>query len=400
MTTADTTLDGDLTSEGTVRKAQLKTALDALASDIDGKVTSPVGVTDGGTGAATLTDGGLLVGSGTGAVTALAVLADGAIVIGDGTTDPVALAAFSSSTGTLKVANGGSGAATHTDGGLLIGKGTSAFENTGVLADGTVVIGDGTTNPTTLAAFSSATGTLGVANGGIGVGTLTDGGILLGSGTGAVTAMAVLADGSIVVGDGTTDPVALAAFSSSTGNLLSAKGGTIGKHTIWVPVAAMRPTTSNGCSAVTDFETTAGRPDIQVMYFDGAADEHAQFAIALPKGWNEGTITFRAFSAVTDTAATDGTDTVSWGLQGLSVADDASIDQAYGTGVVVTEATSGTVEDIAISAESSAVTISAAAVDTLSYFRAYRDVSADDMTEDAGLIGYQVFITIDAGEDT
>lgn len=50
--------------------------------------------------------------------------------------------------------------------------------------------------------------TLAVAQGGTGAATLTDGGILVGSGTGAVTAMAVLADGEMIVGDGTTDPVA------------------------------------------------------------------------------------------------------------------------------------------------------------------------------------------------
>ena len=47
-----------------------------------------------------------------------------------------------------------------------------------------------------------------VAHGGTGASSLTDGGILLGSGTSAVTAMAVLADGEMIVGDGTTDPVA------------------------------------------------------------------------------------------------------------------------------------------------------------------------------------------------
>lgn len=66
---------------------------------------------------------------------------------------------------------------------------------------------------------------VGVEYGGTGVSTLTDGGILLGSGTGAVSALGVLADGSIVVGDGTTDPVALAAFSSSTGDLKHEAGG-------------------------------------------------------------------------------------------------------------------------------------------------------------------------------
>ena len=50
--------------------------------------------------------------------------------------------------------------------------------------------------------------TLPVGNGGTGATTLTDGGILLGSSTSAVTAMSVLADGEFVVGNGTTDPVA------------------------------------------------------------------------------------------------------------------------------------------------------------------------------------------------
>jgi hypothetical protein len=55
---------------------------------------------------------------------------------------------------------------------------------------------------------TGVTGTLPVDNGGTGATTLTDGGILLGSGTAAVTAMAVLADSEMIVGDGTTDPVA------------------------------------------------------------------------------------------------------------------------------------------------------------------------------------------------
>lgn len=97
---------------------------------------------------------------------------------------PIALT--SAVSGTLPVANGGTGAASHTDGGVLIGKGTAAFANTGVLADGTIIIGDGATNPTTLAAFSSSTGTLAGAYGGTGVAntgkTITLGGSLTTSG--------------------------------------------------------------------------------------------------------------------------------------------------------------------------------------------------------------------------
>jgi hypothetical protein len=59
-------------------------------------------------------------------------------------------------------------------------------------------------NITSLTGLTTA---LTVAQGGSGATTLTDGGILLGSGTGAVTALAAMADGEMVVGDGTTDPV-------------------------------------------------------------------------------------------------------------------------------------------------------------------------------------------------
>ncbi len=72
---------------------------------------------------------------------------------------------------------------------------------------------------------TGVTGTLPVANGGTGATTFTDGGILLGSVTGAITAMGALADGSIVVGDGATDPVAITCFTSSTGLLIHERGG-------------------------------------------------------------------------------------------------------------------------------------------------------------------------------
>ena len=61
-----------------------------------------------------------------------------------------------------------------------------------------------------------STGTIPVASGGTGATSLTDGGILLGSGTGAVTALAALAKGAIVVGDGSTDPQAISVGSNGT----------------------------------------------------------------------------------------------------------------------------------------------------------------------------------------
>jgi hypothetical protein len=136
------------------------------------------------------------------------------------------------------------------------------------------------------------------------------------------------------------------------------------------------------------------------LAFDGSSDEFCQFSVGFPKGWNEGTITFRALSTVIDSAASFGSDTVAWGLQGVGVADDTPIDVAFGTAVVLTETIASAVEEITISAESGDVTIASAAADTLTFFRVQRDVSADTMTEDAILLGIQIFYTIDAGEDT
>lgn len=70
---------------------------------------------------------------------------------------------------------------------------------------------------------SEVAGILGVANGGTGASSLTDGGILLGSGAGAVTAMAVLAAGEFVIGDGTTDPNAHAL----SGDVTCSSGGSV-----------------------------------------------------------------------------------------------------------------------------------------------------------------------------
>jgi hypothetical protein len=83
--------------------------------------------------------------------------------------------------------------------------GSSTLEFKDLYIDGTAYLDSATITAGTITGITD----LVVADGGTGVSTLTDGGILLGSGTGAITATAVLADGEILIGDGTTDPVAL-----------------------------------------------------------------------------------------------------------------------------------------------------------------------------------------------
>ncbi len=178
----------DLYIDGT---AHLDTA-NIAAGTITG-ITDLV-VADGGTGAGTFTDGGVLLGSGTDAITAMAVLGDSEMIVGDGSGDPVAESGATLRT-SIGVGTGDSPQFTAVNVGAASDT-TLARSSAGVLAvEGNVMYHAGGTDVV-------------VADGGTGASTLTDGGILLGSGTGAVTAMSVLADGEFVVGDGTTDPVA------------------------------------------------------------------------------------------------------------------------------------------------------------------------------------------------
>ena len=173
-----------------------------------------------------------------------------------------------------------------------------------------------------------------------------------------------------------------------------------GKQHIWIPAAAMRPTSSNGCAGMADLETTAGRPDLSSLDFDTTADEHAQFGIAAPKSWNESTVTFKAVWTHAG-GQTGGLDGVAWFLQGLAVTDDESADQAYGTAVVVTD-DQATDEDIYFTNESTVVTIAGAPAEgDMLFFRVGRDVSdaADDLDIDAKLVGIILYLTTNAGND-
>ncbi|MBN4051187.1 hypothetical protein JYU16_00070 [bacterium AH-315-M05] len=100
---------------------------------------------------------------------------------------------------------------------------TGAVETSEIL-NGTILnedIANGTIDLTT-----KVTGILPVPNGGTGVASLTDGGILLGGGTGPVKFLAVADSGQIPIGDGTTDPV-LNTLTAGIGISITNGAGTI-----------------------------------------------------------------------------------------------------------------------------------------------------------------------------
>ena len=212
----------------------------------------------------------------------------------------------------------------------------------------------------------------------------------------------VIKDAGTIGSASDTDAIAIASNGvvnfTQAPTVSSAAVKTAGKETIFVPAAAMTPTVTNGCAGLTSAETTSGRPDMNVLDFDASSDEHAQFQVAFPKSWNEGTVTFQAFWTTT---ATD-TDGVAWGLQGVAVSDNDTIDVAYGSAVVVTDDALGAAEDLCVTAESGAITLAGSpAAGDMSFFRIFRDVSDgnDDMAEDARLIGIKLLFTTDAAND-
>jgi hypothetical protein len=169
-----------------------------------------------------------------------------------------------------------------------------------------------------------------------------------------------------------------------------------GKETIYIPATAMYPNTTNGCASLAQVELSNG-PEMKVLDFDASSDENAQFTVAFPNSWNEGTVTFQAFFTVTGT----NTGTVAWGLSGVAIADNDSCDTAFGTNVVATaKAHSGTSNDINVTAESGAVTIAGSpSTSEFVFFQIMRDVSADDQSGDARLLGIKLFFTTDAKND-
>ena len=171
-----------------------------------------------------------------------------------------------------------------------------------------------------------------------------------------------------------------------------------GKETIWVPAVAMYPSNTGGCADIEGVELAAdiNRPFLKVLAFDQSTDEAAQFAVAFPKSWNEGTVTFQPFFTANSTS----TNNVLFKLKGLAVSDNGVINQDFGTAQGTAKAHAGTAYDLNVGDESSAITIAGtpAAGDEV-FFQIFRDVSGDDLAADALLLGVKLHFTTDAAND-
>jgi len=181
----------------------------------------------------------------------------------------------------------------------------------------------------------------------------------------------------------------------SGGNVSAVK--IAGKESMWIPAQAMYGPTTNPADAA-QVETTATRPDLKVFDFDASTKQYTQFTVAMPKSWNEGTITYQVYWS----PSTTNTGNAIFGLQGVACADNDTIDVAYGTAINVTDAGIGTVEDQQITSESSAMTVAGSpAAGEQTYFQLFRDAAdgSDTFTGECRVLGVKLFYTTDAAND-
>lgn len=172
---------------------------------------------------------------------------------------------------------------------------------------------------------------------------------------------------------------------TSTGNIQL--NGADPKRGIYVPAAAMWPSTTQPCASLTQVETSTNKVNVKTLDFDGAgtAKEYAEFGIQSPSYWDASTVTIQFIWY-----ASAGSGTVNWEAQGGAFSDDDALDAAYGTLQEVTD-TLTAIGDVMISAETAALTVANTPVagDWLQ-FRIARDPANDTDTSDARLLGVRV----------
>lgn len=219
-------------------------------------LTTDLAVAHGGTGASSLTDHGVLVGSGTSAVTALTVGTNGQVLVGSTGADPVF--ATLTSSGTVTFTTGAGTLAINTD---LTSPGAigSTAPNTGAF-----------TTLSASGAFSLTGDQVQVAEGGTGASSLTDHGVLVGSGTSAVTALTVGTNGQVLVGSTGADPVFATIGSANT-----SIAATLGAGTLSLDVDESYLQTASVTIATGDVLTLATTP-VELVAAPGA-DKYIEF---------------------------------------------------------------------------------------------------------------------------
>lgn len=168
-----------------------------------------------------------------------------------------------------------------------------------------------------------------------------------------------------------------------------------GKQAIFIPASGFLPRVTNGAAA---FSSELATNDVMIRGydFDTSTAEAVQALFALPKQWNEGTISFRYYWT-----AGSGSGGVAFSARARAVSDDDAMDGSWGTAITVTD-TFITANDMHVSAESAAITIGGTPAEgDMIWLEITREVAngSDTLAVDARLLGVEIYITTNAGTD-
>lgn len=157
--------------------------------------------------------------------------------------------------------------------------------------------------------------------------------------------------------------------------------------------AGLWPSTTNGAAQNAKVESATNKQNVYVIDFaDGATQLNAEATLVMPSDWDGGTVTATFYWMVNSTS----TNSVVWQCQGRSYGDAETLDQAFGTAVTVTDAGSGTANQVLKSAATAAITLSGTpAASELVQFRVFRDPAngSDNLAATARLLGVMIAYT-------
>lgn len=166
-------------------------------------------------------------------------------------------------------------------------------------------------------------------------------------------------------------------------------------NSIPVMASGMIARTTSGAASGT-VETTTNKIMYRTYDFDASTDEFVQFQIAMPKSWNEGTVTAQLIW----TAANTGD--VVWQVRGVAISNDDSYDTAFGSAESVTDSVTAA-NDVMLTSFTGAITIGGSPAESdLVVIQINRDADnvSDTCAVDAKLIGIRLNFTTNAKDDS
>lgn len=173
-------------------------------------------------------------------------------------------------------------------------------------------------------------------------------------------------------------------------------GKVVGVQDIFIPASAMWPRQTNGCAFLQQSEVATSLFNIQSLDFDTTTQEFAQFQVALPRKWNNGTVTYEVYWT-----AISGTGGVVFGLSGGAYSNDDALTVAFGTAITVTDTLIAT-SDLHITPTSAAVTLAGtpASADFLGLQLSRNPADGSDtIPNDVKVLGVMFHLTTTAAKD-